>query len=75
MTTKTLTVTPTCTGYPTQTDLTISAGCTVILLAAFIGACIKNRTPLTVELLGVATVISCMVGTALSMIPFMVTKC
>ena len=75
MTTKPLTVTPTCTGYPTQTDITLSVGCTVILLAAFIGACIKNRTPLTVELLGVVAVISCMVGTALSMIPFMVTKC
>ena len=67
MTTKTLTVTP--------TDLTLSAGCTVILLAAFIGACIKTRTPLTMELLGIVAVISCMVGTALSMIPFMVTKC
>ena len=75
MTTKTLTVTPTCTGYHTQTDLTLSAGCTIILLAAFIGACLKNKTPLTVELLGVVAVISCMVGTALSMIPFMVTKC
>lgn len=74
MTTKTLTVTPTCTGYPTQTDLTLSAGCTIILLAAFIGAC-KDRTPLTMELLGIVAVISCMVGTALSMIPFMVTKC
>ena len=75
MTTKTLTVTPTCEGYPTQTDMTLSAGCTIILLAAFVGACIKNRTPLTMELLGIVTIISCVVGIALSMIPFMVTKC
>ena len=75
MTTKTLAVTPICAGYPTQTDLTLSAGCTVILLAAFVGACLKNKTPLTMELLGIGTIISCMVGTAISMIPFMVTKC
>lgn len=65
----------TCTGYPTQTDITLSLGCTVILVVAFVGACIKNRTPLTVELFGIATIISGIVGTSLSIIPFVVTKC
>ena len=65
----------TCTRYPTQTDIKISIGVALLVLATFLAAWLHGKQKLSWELATLALTLSVMVSIGVTFIPFVKIYC
>lgn len=65
----------TCAGYPTQTDIKISVGFALLVLATFLAAWLHGKQKLSWELVTLAMTLSVMVGIGVTFVPFIKIYC